>query len=85
MCCCSTGARKDEYEPQGADVSDLDTYFLKRGLQGSNSPPVAIAAFLQRSDTAVIYPEAPEEVTHLRSPEAAGQNRHEHGTRMKRV
>jgi len=32
----------------------------------------SIAEYLQRGDTAIIYPEAPEELCRLGTPEAAG-------------
>ncbi|KAF7656163.1 hypothetical protein LDENG_00045690 [Lucifuga dentata] len=55
--------------------SELDD-FLKQKLEDGHS--ATIAEFLQRSDTAVIYPEAPEEVTRLGTPETAGQDESEH-------
>lgn len=62
-------------------VSELDSYFLKRKLEEGDGQPVTIAEYLQRSDTAIIYPEAPEEVTRLCTPEAVGQEESEHGKR----
>ncbi|XP_034549633.1 zinc finger E-box-binding homeobox 2a [Notolabrus celidotus] len=59
-------------------VSELDEYFLKRKLEDSDGHPATIAEYLQRSDTAIIYPEAPEEVTRLGTPEAIGQDESEH-------
>ncbi|XP_040003903.1 zinc finger E-box-binding homeobox 2a isoform X2 [Xiphias gladius] len=86
--------RKDEYEPLGPEVSlnavgngtarrlegvsELDEYFLKRKLEEGDGHPATIAEYLQRSDTAIIYPEAPEEVTRLGTPEAIGQDDSEH-------
>ncbi|XP_030613379.1 zinc finger E-box-binding homeobox 2a isoform X2 [Archocentrus centrarchus] len=86
--------RKDEYEPLGPDTSlhaeensavrrlegipELDEYFLKRKLEEGDGHSASIAEYLQRSDTAIIYPEAPEEVTRLGTPEAAGQDESEH-------
>ncbi|XP_071328579.1 zinc finger E-box-binding homeobox 2a isoform X1 [Trachinotus anak] len=86
--------RKDEYEPLGPEVSlhavgnstvrrlegvsELDEYFLKRKLEEGDGHPATIAEYLQRSDTAIIYPEAPEEVTRLGTPEAVGQDESEH-------
>ncbi|XP_054470784.1 zinc finger E-box-binding homeobox 2a [Anoplopoma fimbria] len=80
--------RKDEYEavsPEGNrivrrldGVSELDQYFLKRKLEDGDGHPATIAEYLQRSDTAVIYPEAPEEVTRQGTPEASGQDESEH-------
>ncbi|XP_067371504.1 zinc finger E-box-binding homeobox 2a isoform X1 [Channa argus] len=86
--------RKDEYEPlrpeasppaegNGAErrlggVSELDEYFLKRNLVEGDGHPATIAEYLQRSDTAIIYPEAPEEVTRLSTPEGVGQDENEH-------
>ncbi|XP_070832466.1 zinc finger E-box-binding homeobox 2a isoform X2 [Chaetodon trifascialis] len=89
----SADDRKDEREPLGPEatlhtvgssvkrlegVSELDEYFLKRKLEESDSHPATIAEYLQRSDTAIIYPEAPEEVTRLGTPEAVGQDDSEH-------
>ncbi|XP_042283310.1 zinc finger E-box-binding homeobox 2a isoform X2 [Thunnus thynnus] len=86
--------RKDEYEALGPEaslhavgngtvkrlegVSELDEYFLKRKLEEGDGHPATIAEYLQRSDTAIIYPEAPEEVTRLGTPEAIGQDESEH-------
>ncbi|XP_072253705.1 zinc finger E-box-binding homeobox 2a isoform X2 [Leuresthes tenuis] len=56
---------------------ELDEYFLKRKLEDSDGHPATIAEYLQRSDTAIIYPEAPEEVTRLGTPEAVGQDESE--------
>lgn len=62
-------------------VSELDEYFLKRKPDDGDGHPATIAEYLQRSDTAIIYPEAPEEVTRLGTPEAIGQDESEQGTR----
>ena len=62
---------------------ELDEYFLKRKLEDSDGHPSTIAEYLQRSDTAIIYPEAPEEVTRLGTPEAVCQDESEHGERTK--
>ncbi|XP_029282422.1 zinc finger E-box-binding homeobox 2a isoform X3 [Cottoperca gobio] len=88
------GDRKDEYEAIGPEaslhavgngavrrldgVSELDEYLLKRKLEEGDGHPATIAEYLQRSDTAIIYPEAPEEVTRLGTPEAIGQDESEH-------
>ncbi|XP_056144990.1 zinc finger E-box-binding homeobox 2a isoform X2 [Lampris incognitus] len=88
-----TDERKDEYEPLGPEgslhavgngtvkvlegVSELDEYLLKRKLEESDGHPASIAEYLQRGDTAIIYPEAPEEVTRLGTPEAIGQDENE--------
>lgn len=56
-------------------VARLDQYvLLGRSLEedGVEGHPGAIAEFLQCSDTAVIYPEAPEEQNRLGTPEEAG-------------
>ncbi|XP_029567180.1 zinc finger E-box-binding homeobox 2 isoform X1 [Salmo trutta] len=59
-------------------VSELDEYFTKRNkLEESDSHSASIAEYLQRGDTAIIYPEAPEEVTRLGTPEAVGQDENE--------
>ncbi|XP_063353532.1 zinc finger E-box-binding homeobox 2a isoform X1 [Pelmatolapia mariae] len=84
----------DEYEAVGPEASphavensagkrlegipELDEYFLKRKLEDGDSHSACIAEYLQRSDTAVIYPEAPDEVTRLGTPEATGQDESEH-------
>ncbi|XP_040056744.1 zinc finger E-box-binding homeobox 2a isoform X1 [Gasterosteus aculeatus] len=78
--------RKDEYEAVGPEgngtgkrlkgVFVLDEYFLN-GEHGDGHP-ATIAEYLQRSDTAIIYPEAPEEVMRLGTPEAIGQEESEH-------
>ncbi|XP_059198881.1 zinc finger E-box-binding homeobox 2a isoform X2 [Centropristis striata] len=85
--------RKDEYEAMALEslhaagngsvkrldsVSELDDFFLKRKLEDGDGHPATIAEYLQRSDTAVIYPEAPEELTRLGTPEAAGHDESEH-------
>ncbi|KAM6986292.1 zinc finger E-box-binding homeobox 2a isoform 2-T3 [Aplochiton taeniatus] len=85
--------RKDEYEPVGPEgslhsvgngtvkghvgVSELDEYFSKRKLEESDGHSASIAEYLQRGDTAIIYPEAPEEVTRLGTPEAIGLDENE--------
>ncbi|XP_076849520.1 zinc finger E-box-binding homeobox 2a isoform X2 [Brachyhypopomus gauderio] len=82
--------RKDEYNPLSPDVSlhgvengtvkgvdatsELESYFAKRKLEGSESNEASIAEYLQRGDTAIIYPEDPEEGTRLGTPEANGQD-----------
>ncbi|KAL6100320.1 zeb2 [Pungitius sinensis] len=79
--------RKDKYEavtPEGNQtgkllkgVSGVDfQYFLKREHGGGD--PATIAEYLQRSDTAIIYPEAPEEVARQGTPEAITQEESEH-------
>lgn len=60
-------------------VSELNEYFIKRKLGDSDGHPATIAEYLQRGDTAIIYPEAPEEVTRLGTPEAIGQDENENG------
>ncbi|XP_061580063.1 zinc finger E-box-binding homeobox 2-like isoform X2 [Cololabis saira] len=59
-------------------ITELNDYFLKRKLDEGDGHPATIAEYLQRSDTAIIYPEAPEELTRLSTPEAAGQDESEH-------
>nr|XP_019965189.1 PREDICTED: zinc finger E-box-binding homeobox 2-like [Paralichthys olivaceus] len=59
------------------EVSKLEEYFLKRKLEEGH--PASIAEYLQRSDTAIIYPEAPEEMTRLGTPEAVSQDESEQG------
>ncbi|XP_014914139.1 zinc finger E-box-binding homeobox 2a isoform X1 [Poecilia latipinna] len=59
-------------------ISGLDEFFLKRKLEDDDGHHTTIAEYLQRSDTAIIYPEAPEEVTRLSTPEAGGQDESEH-------
>lgn len=69
-------------------IPELDEYFLKRKLEDGDSHSACIAEYLQRSDTAVIYPEAPDEVARLGTPEATpeamGQDESEHGERPRR-
>ncbi|KAM3607880.1 uncharacterized protein V6R79_015605 [Siganus canaliculatus] len=59
-------------------VTPLDDLFREELEDGGGGHPAAIAEFLQRSDTAVIYPEAPEEVTRLGTPEGITQDESEH-------
>ncbi|XP_078259498.1 zinc finger E-box-binding homeobox 2b isoform X2 [Rhinoraja longicauda] len=54
-------------------TTDLEEYFAKRKLEEGDSHAVSIAEYLQRSDTAIIYPEAPEEMSRHGTPEANGQ------------
>lgn len=54
-------------------TSDFEDYFAKRKLEEGDGHAVSIAEYLQRSDTAIIYPEAPEELSRLGTPEANGQ------------
>ncbi|XP_059503434.1 zinc finger E-box-binding homeobox 2b isoform X2 [Stegostoma tigrinum] len=54
-------------------TSDFEEYFAKRKLEEGDSHAVSIAEYLQRSDTAIIYPEAPEELSRHGTPEANGQ------------
>ncbi|XP_032880598.1 zinc finger E-box-binding homeobox 2 isoform X2 [Amblyraja radiata] len=54
-------------------TTDLEEYFAKRKLEEGDSHAVSIAEYLQRSDTAIIYPEAPEELSRHGTPEANGQ------------
>lgn len=61
-------------------VSELDDYFTKCSkLEESDGLSASIAEYLQRGDTAIIYPEAPEEVTRLGTPETIGQDENENG------
>lgn len=59
----------------------MDQCFLVvRELEGgAEGHPGVIAEYLQRSDTAVIYPEAPEERMRLGTPEGADQEDDEQG------
>lgn len=52
----------------------FEDFFGKRKLVDSESHVVSIAEYLQRGDTAIIYPEAPEELSRSRlaTPEANG-------------
>lgn len=59
-------------------TSELEDFFAKRKLDGGDSHVVSIAEYLQRGDTAIIYPEAPEELSRLGTPEATGPE--ENGT-----
>ncbi|XP_062258927.1 zinc finger E-box-binding homeobox 2a isoform X3 [Platichthys flesus] len=86
----STDNRKDECEQTGLqvslqtvrnntvrrlEVSQLEEYFLKRKLEEAH--PASIAEYLQRSDTAIIYPEAPEELRRPGTPEAVSPDESE--------
>ncbi|XP_068457632.1 zinc finger E-box-binding homeobox 2a isoform X2 [Clinocottus analis] len=83
----------DEYEAVGPKgnrtvkrplgVSELDKFFLKRKEEDGESHPATIAEYLQRSDTAIIYPEAPEEVMRPGTPEAMDQDESEHDPRFR--
>ncbi|XP_041433510.1 zinc finger E-box-binding homeobox 2 isoform X3 [Xenopus laevis] len=53
-------------------TSDFEEYFVKRKMDDGDSNGVSIAEYLQRSDTAIIYPEAPEELCRLGTPEVNG-------------
>ncbi|XP_041936705.1 zinc finger E-box-binding homeobox 2b isoform X2 [Alosa sapidissima] len=80
---------KDDFDTMGPDAtlqtvgngtvknvdctSDFEEFFAKRKLDDSESHVVSIAEYLQRGDTAIIYPEAPEELSRLGTPEANGQ------------
>ena len=53
--------------------SEFEEFFSKRKMASdSESHVVSIAEYLQRGDTAIIYPEAPEELSRLGTPEANG-------------
>ncbi|XP_054607236.2 zinc finger E-box-binding homeobox 2a isoform X1 [Nothobranchius furzeri] len=58
-------------------ISELDDYFLKQKLEDGDSTPPTITEYLQRSSTAIIYPEAPEEAARVNTPEAAGHEESE--------
>lgn len=53
-------------------TSEFEDFFSKRKLDDADSHVVSIAEYLQRGDTAIIYPEAPEELCRLGTPEATG-------------
>lgn len=53
-------------------TSEFEDFFGKRKLDDGDSHVASIAEYLQRGDTAIIYPEAPEELSRLGTPEAAG-------------
>ncbi|XP_058247344.1 zinc finger E-box-binding homeobox 2a isoform X2 [Hemibagrus wyckioides] len=85
--------RKDEYNPlspvvslhgagngtvKGIDATaELESFLAKRKLEDNEGCPASIAEYLQRGDTAIIYPEDPEESTRLSTPEANGQDDNE--------
>ncbi|KAM4026255.1 zinc finger E-box-binding homeobox 2 isoform 2-T2 [Anomaloglossus baeobatrachus] len=54
-------------------TSEFEEYFAKRKMDDGDGHGVSIAEYLHRSDTAIIYPEAPEELCRLGTPEANGQ------------
>ncbi|KAJ8377087.1 hypothetical protein SKAU_G00076670 [Synaphobranchus kaupii] len=80
---------KDEFDSMGPEVphqrlgngtvknvdctSEFEEFFSERKLEETESHVVSIAEYLQRGDTAIIYPEAPEELSRLGTPEANGQ------------
>ncbi|XP_066544018.1 zinc finger E-box-binding homeobox 2b isoform X2 [Amia ocellicauda] len=82
-----TDEMKDEYDTMGPEAtlqtsgngtvknvectSEFEEFFAKRNE--GESHVVSIAEYLQRGDTAIIYPEAPEELSRLGTPEANGQ------------
>ncbi|XP_036397235.1 zinc finger E-box-binding homeobox 2-like isoform X1 [Megalops cyprinoides] len=84
-----TDEMKDEYDTMGPEAthqtvgngtvknvdctSEFEEFFAKRKLDDGESHVVSIAEYLQRGDTAIIYPEAPEELSRLGTPEANGQ------------
>ncbi|XP_051568115.1 zinc finger E-box-binding homeobox 2-like [Myxocyprinus asiaticus] len=90
-----TDELKGGYDTMGADASlqpvgnctekgiqcaaEFDDFFSKRKLVDSESHVVSIAEYLQRGDTAIIYPEAPEELSRSRlaTPEANGHEENE--------
>lgn len=63
-------------------TSEFEDFFAKRKLDDGDSHVVSIAEYLQRGDTAIIYPEAPEELSRLGTPEATGPE--ENGTQKRR-
>ncbi|XP_060944924.1 zinc finger E-box-binding homeobox 2a [Limanda limanda] len=71
---CERAGRQESVQTVGnntvrrLELSQLDEFFLKRKLEEAH--PASIAEFLQRSDTAIIYPEAPEELRRPGTPEA---------------
>ncbi|XP_026875102.2 zinc finger E-box-binding homeobox 2b isoform X2 [Electrophorus electricus] len=83
-----TDELKDDFDCMGADatlqpvgngtvksvdcMSEFEEFFAKRKLPDVEAHVVSIADYLQRSDTAIIYPEAPEEIARLGTPEATG-------------
>lgn len=66
-------------------ISDLDNYFLKSKPEDDDGHRGTIAEYLQRSDTAIIYPEAPEDHTRLGTPEADRQDESEQGTTFRKI
>lgn len=63
-------------------TSEFEDFFAKRKLDDSDSHVVSIAEYLQRADTAIIYPEAPEELSRLGTPEATGPEENGTGTAL---
>ncbi|XP_053353741.1 zinc finger E-box-binding homeobox 2b isoform X5 [Clarias gariepinus] len=53
-------------------TAEFEEFFAKRKMADSESHVVSIAEYLQRTDTAIIYPEAPEEIARLGTPEGPG-------------
>ncbi|MFT7814996.1 zinc finger E-box-binding homeobox 2-like [Arapaima gigas] len=83
-----TDEMKDDYDTMGPDptlhavgngtvksldcASDFEDFFAKRKLDETDGHVGSIAEYLHRRDTAIIYPEAPEELSRLGTPEAHG-------------
>ncbi|XP_023671738.1 zinc finger E-box-binding homeobox 2b isoform X1 [Paramormyrops kingsleyae] len=58
---------------KGIDCSpEFEDFFGKQKLHEAENHMGSIAEFLHRADTAVIYPEAPEELCRLSTPEVTG-------------
>nr|XP_029523500.1 zinc finger E-box-binding homeobox 2-like isoform X2 [Oncorhynchus nerka] len=57
-------------------TSEFEEFFAKRSKLQEESHVVSIAEYLQRGDTAIIYPEAPEgeELSRMGTPEASETN-----------
>uniref|UniRef100_A0A3B3IKJ1 C2H2-type domain-containing protein n=1 Tax=Oryzias latipes TaxID=8090 RepID=A0A3B3IKJ1_ORYLA len=60
--------------------SKPNDYFLKEEFEDSDDDSAAIVEYLQRSDTIIIYPEAPEEAKTLRTAEATSPKENKHGS-----
>lgn len=80
----STGSLPLSFSVKSVDcTSEFEDFFSKRKLDDSDSHVVSIAEYLQRGDTAIIYPEAPEELSRLGTPEATGPE--ENGTNLMKL
>lgn len=53
-------------------TAEFEEFFAKRKMADTESHVVSIAEYLHRTDTAIIYPEAPEDIARMGTPEGPG-------------